>query len=189
VTPGVTVTPLTGGLPAKLVVSAKKATPFSFRVKSGGQEARASGFLVFAQWDVKWWSWPDEGPKKPPRDWENLVAAKPLVARTCEKLDFVWGTGSPDPAVPADHFATLATSEIDLPAGRYEIRTVSDDGVRVTVDGESVIDDWTWHGPTEDKKEIDLRAGKHAFRVEHFEIDGWAQLQLFLKPIKLKEFR
>jgi hypothetical protein len=86
--------------------------------------------------------------------------------------------------VPADHFATVSMAEIELPAGRYELRTISDDGVRVIVDGRRVIDNWTWHPPAENLAEIDLEAGKHALRIEHFEIDGVAQLQFWLAPAK-----
>jgi hypothetical protein len=71
-----------------------------------------------------------------------------------------------------------------LPAGRYELRTVSDDGVRVRVDGKVVQEDWTWHGPTEHKTTIDLAAGAHTFVVEHFELDGYAVLRFDLRPVK-----
>ena len=70
-----------------------------------------------------------------------------------------------------------------LPRGRYELRTVSDDGVRVFVGGKKVLENWTWHGPTENKATVELEAGEHSIVVEHFEIDGWAVLQLDLRPL------
>ncbi len=185
VTSGFAVEPPRGTLPAKLTVSAEKAGPFRFVVRSGGEERVARGFLLRAEWDVKHFAWEGQGAKKPPKDWEKLIASKPALAKKAERLDFNWGAGGPE-GLAADHFATLASARIDLPAGRYEVRTVSDDGVRVLVDGQKLIDDWTWHGPTEHKKEIDLAAGEHSFRVEHFEIDGWAVLQLGIRPVKLE---
>jgi hypothetical protein len=86
--------------------------------------------------------------------------------------------------VPADHFATLATAQIELPAGKYDVRTTSDDGVRLWIDGKPVIENWTWHGPTEDRAEVRLEKGSHTLRLEHFEIDGVAQLQLTLRPLR-----
>jgi hypothetical protein len=106
-----------------------------------------------------------------------------LEKRKLPKIDFAWGTAAPSEKVPADHFATVATADIELPVGKYQVRTVSDDGVRLSVDGRRTIDNWTWHPPTENKAQFELTEGKHAFRIEHFEIDGVAQLQFWLTPI------
>lgn len=61
----------------------------------------------------------------------------------------------------------------------WEFATLSDDGVRVTADGRTIIDNWTWHGPTRDTGTFDL-SEDHAVEivVEHFEIDGYAALEL-----------
>jgi hypothetical protein len=100
---------------------------------------------------------------------------------TADKLDYRW-PGKPSEKVPADHFATIATTEVDVEAGEYELRTISDDGIRVTVDGKVVIEDWTWHPPKTHTAKLTLSKGKHAFLVEHFEIDGFAQLSVRLRP-------
>jgi len=42
---------------------------------------------------------------------------------------------------------------------------------------------WDRHGPTEDVAEVTLEAGRHAFRLEHFEIDGWAWLSFRLEHV------
>jgi parallel beta-helix repeat protein len=183
---GVTVAPMTGKLPAQLKVAASGsgARPFSFTVTAGNQSARAAGFLLFASWDVKFFAWEHQGAQKPPQDWEAVLRSAPLDSMALDKIDFTWGGGRPSDKVPGDHFATLATSEMELPAGKYEVRTVSDDGIRLWIDQKPVIDNWTWHPPHEDKAEVTLEKGKHAIRLEHFEIDGVAQLQLFLRPIK-----
>jgi hypothetical protein len=54
----------------------------------------------------------------------------------------------------------------------------------VWVDGKQVINDWTWHPPKSNDYTIELQAGKHEFRIEHFEIDGMAQLQFRIEPAK-----
>ena len=50
------------------------------------------------------------------------------------------------------------------------------------VDGRPAIDNWTWHPPTEDKAEVELISRSHSLRIEHFEIDGVAQLQFSMAP-------
>ena len=73
-----------------------------------------------------------------------------------------------------------ATGSVDLPpapaAGVYTLRTISDDAVRVWVDGTLVIDSWTPH-----ESQIDaasLAAGRHALRVEYRQVDGWVELRV-----------
>ena len=48
-----------------------------------------------------------------------------------------------------------------------------------TVDGEQIIENWAWHGPTRDSGTFTLREAKTVeIVVEHFEIDGYAVLEL-----------
>jgi parallel beta-helix repeat protein len=187
VTGGVEVTPRKGAVPAVLKVSAAPGTgarEFELTVTAGKESVKARGFLLFASWDVKFFGWEDQGAQKPPKDWSAVIASPPLDAMTLDRIDFTWGGGKPSDKVPANHFATLATTEMELPAGRYEVRVMSDDGVRLSIDGKPVIDNWTWHPPHEDRAEVQLAGGKHAIRIEHFEIDGVAQLQFALRPVK-----
>ncbi|HEV3023823.1 MAG TPA: right-handed parallel beta-helix repeat-containing protein [Pirellulales bacterium] len=181
---GVEVKPLAGTLPAVLKVSApdRRAREFSFAIElpERNESLPVRGLLLFADWDVKFYGWKGVGPQKPPADWDEVLAGPVLKERKLSKIDFTWGGGAPSDKVPSDHFATVSTTELELPAGVYEVRTVSDDGVRVSIDGGRVIDNWTWHPPMENKAEIVLNAGRHAIRIEHFEIDGVAQLQFSL---------
>jgi len=65
--------------------------------------------------------------------------------------------------------------------GSYLLSTRSDDGVRVTLDGEVVLEDWTWHPSQERTSEIQLEAGSHRIELEYFQIDGTAVLELDLE--------
>jgi hypothetical protein len=63
------------------------------------------------------------------------------------------------------------------------LATLSDDGVRVSVDDKPVIENWTWHGPTRDLGTLELAADKTVeIVVEHFQIDGYAVLEFSLSP-------
>ena len=60
---------------------------------------------------------------------------------------------------------------------------IRDDGLRVTVAGRPVIENWTWHGPTRDEGTFtQLADGEVEVEEEHFEIDGYAVLQLEIEP-------
>jgi hypothetical protein len=61
----------------------------------------------------------------------------------------------------------------------YTFYTVSDDGVRLWVDGKLVIDNWTEHGETEDSGTISLQAGgSYSVKMEYFESGGDAVAKL-----------
>jgi parallel beta-helix repeat protein len=82
----------------------------------------------------------------------------------------------------ADRFGTIARAKLTFPPGTYTVRTVSDDGVRVLIDGAPVIEDWTWHAPRESVGTITFNELKEAeVTVEHFELDGFATLQLYFE--------
>ena len=145
-------------------------------------EERAKQSVNLARnWKITFHKWESAGAKMPPADWEAVKTSAPLQIERAETLDYRW-PGEPVKSVPPDFFATIATTVVTVDAGDYEIRTVSDDGIRVMVDDKIVLEDWTWHGPTSHSTKVALTQGKHRLRVEHFEIDGYAQLSLRLRP-------
>ena len=87
----------------------------------------------------------------------------------------------------ADRFGMIATTRLPLSAGVWEFTTLSDDGIRVIVDERAIIDNWTWHGPTRDTGTLNLPEDRTVeIRVEHFEIDGFATLELKIsRPLPL----
>ena len=131
-----------------------------------------SGTLLNTTWDVEFRDW-----IKDPRTDRSTFDGEPVRRETVRRLNYVWGH-------KGDRFATRATTRVPLPAGRYEVRTLSDDGVRVTIDGKNVQEDWTHHGPTERKSVVELAAGEHTIVVEHFEITGYAVLKFELRLLK-----
>ena len=88
--------------------------------------------------------------------------------------------GSPDPKIPADHFSTRWTGSIEPRFDEtYTLSTVSDDTVRVWIDGKPVIDSSTPHGPKVDKGTVTLKAGhRHSLRIDYTEGTGEAHMKL-----------
>jgi hypothetical protein len=63
--------------------------------------------------------------------------------------------------------------------GTYRLTTVSDDGVRLYVDGKRVIDNWTDHGAAEDHAAVELTAGQPVeLRLEYYQGAGGAAARL-----------
>ncbi|MFH1108292.1 MAG: right-handed parallel beta-helix repeat-containing protein [Planctomycetota bacterium] len=180
-----TVDPQTGSLPARITLQAARDGLAEIDVDFlvGGQRLSARGVLLRSNWRVSFYSWStDEDPRNGEEYWKKIIAGRPLESVTTTAVDFVWGSRGPAGKVPADHFAAVATTNLNLPKGRWRFVTVSDDGVRLFVDGKPVLANWTWHGPTRDEAAVDVEAGEHEVRIEYFEIDGYAQLQFTIEP-------
>jgi len=110
----------------------------------------------------------------------GLCAGAPAITRTDRVIDFAWGDGSPGQGVPADGFSVRWTGSVRLPRdGKYTFYTVSDDGIRLWVDDQLVIDNWTNHGETENQGQIELWGARpHLIRIEYFENTGAAAAKL-----------
>jgi len=184
VTGGVKVAPASARLPATITVSADGGAlrEFRFTVEAGKERVGAKGILLSADWNVSFFTWENQGPQKPPKGWESFIKGVPIEERKLDRIDFRWGGGKPSEKIAGSFFGLVATTSMDLPAGLYVFRTVSDDGVRLLVDGKMITDNWSWHGPTEDQSRIQLDSGKHEIRIEYFQIDGFSQLQFWLEP-------
>jgi hypothetical protein len=77
-------------------------------------------------------------------------------------------------------FAARWTGRIDPPAtGTYRLTTVSDDGVRLWLDGKLVIENWSDHAPTEDHATVELVAGRPAeLKLEYYQGSGGSAARL-----------
>jgi uncharacterized protein YraI len=81
-----------------------------------------------------------------------------------------WGSGSPNPAVPADNFSARFTSSQIFPAaGTYQFVITSDDGARVIIDGAVVYDQFVPRARTTDSFQVTLTGGVHSLVVEYFD--------------------
>lgn len=113
---------------------------------------------------------------------ENFV--NPVLNRTDATVNFDWGSGSPASAVRADSFSARWTGQVKATTtGKYVFSTVSDDGVRLWVNGVQVINNWTLHGPTTNNStSISLTAGqKLSIKMEFYEHTGGAVAKLLWK--------
>ena len=144
-----------------------------------------SRFVAPIDWTVRWFKYDDTSEPRQHYDaFKKLLNGPPLREEKTTELTYAWdGAIGKQAGMPAEMFATLATGSFEVPPGEYRIEVTSDDGVRVWLDDKLVVDNWTWHVPTTDVGHVSL-GGRHALRVEHFEIDGFATLVLRIVPAR-----
>ncbi|MGE5603417.1 MAG: PA14 domain-containing protein, partial [Nitrososphaerales archaeon] len=112
----------------------------------------------------------------------NLAGA-PALVRNDRMIDFNWGTGSPAAGLPADNFSVRWTRQYMFTPGIYRLFVQSDDGIRVFVDGQPVIDQWFDQSATVPYT-VDLTlGGTHTFLVLYYERAGGAFVRFWWQPV------
>ena len=135
-----------------------------------------SRFEPQIDWTARFFKWTDStsDPRKIPDAMKSLTRAAPILTAHFPRLDYDGYRAIPN--LPRENFALEATGSVDLAPGEYTLRTLSDDGVRVWVDGALVIDDWAPHETALDF--ATLAGGHHDLRVQYYQGDGWYELRL-----------
>jgi beta-glucosidase len=110
---------------------------------------------------------------------------EPKLRRVDKNIEFRWGGEKPAEGFEKDIFSVRWTGRLKpLLSGTYEITVASDDGMRLFIDGNLVIDHWSDHAVEARMAKIDLQGGKlYDLRVEFYENTGDAVALLgWLKP-------
>ncbi|MEM7553097.1 MAG: PA14 domain-containing protein [Cyanobacteria bacterium P01_A01_bin.84] len=113
--------------------------------------------------------------------YNNIDFTDLALTRKDARLNFNWRTGSPDPSIASETFSVRWSGQIQaLFSEDYTFYTNSDDGIRVKINGETVIDRFIDQPPTEVASvPISLVAGeKYDIVVEYYENRGQAVAQL-----------
>jgi len=112
--------------------------------------------------------------------YDNMDFTAFALTRTDATVNFDWGSGSPDPAIGADTFSVSWTGDVQpLYSETYTFYTTSDDGVRLWVNGQLIINNWTDHASTVDSNTITLTAGvKYDIEMNYYENTGGAIAKL-----------
>lgn len=110
----------------------------------------------------------------------------PVVSRLDSTVNFNWGNGSPAAGVNVDGFSVRWTGRV-LPAfsQTYTFTTTADDGARLWVNGQQIINRWR-NGSSTTSGTIALVANQEASIVlEYYESTSTAKMQLSWKSASL----
>ncbi|HSI35868.1 MAG TPA: PA14 domain-containing protein, partial [Tepidisphaeraceae bacterium] len=141
---------------------------------------------------------PPVTPPPPPGNGDGLFGAyygdMTFGVKKFQRIDptvnFNWGAGSPNAAIPTDNFSVRWTGQILAQKSEtYTFYTTSDDGARLTINGVRVIDKLIPQGPTEWSGSIALVAGqKYNIALEYFDRSGGASAVLrYSSPTTAKQ--
>ena len=106
---------------------------------------------------------------------DSVAPRTPITTLNTPRLDYMWYRPTV-PGVPQANFRIAATADVKLGSGKYVLRTISDDAIRVWVDDKLVIDNWKPH--ESEVNLADISPGTHKLRVEYYQLDGWTELRV-----------
>jgi hypothetical protein len=136
-------------------------------------------------------AWPATAGASPPADdpgwWAEYYANPglydgPSLTRYESSINYDWGTGAPAPGLPADYFSVRWTRTTYFSANTYSFCVTIDDGARVWVDGQLIIDQWKLQSATTYCASQYLSAGTHVVQMAYFENTGFAVAKLWWTP-------
>jgi subtilisin family serine protease len=91
-------------------------------------------------------------------------------------LNFDWGSDSPGSScgIGADYFSVRWTRAVNFGSGNYQFIVTADDGVRLWVDNQLILDKWILQSPTTYTVGPISLSGNHTLKMEYFENAGRA---------------
>lgn len=111
----------------------------------------------------------------------STLSGSPTMQRTDQVVDFNWGTGSPGGSLPTDGFSVRWTTTWSFShGGDFTFTTTTDDGVRLWVDGQLLINDWYDHPVATQSATVHIAPGTRTIQMEYYDAccDAIARLQV-----------
>ncbi len=103
-----------------------------------------------------------------------------LLTRVDPSIDFEWGSGSPHASMGVDNYSVAWSGWLEPEYSEsYSFTTTTDDGVRLWIGGELVVDQWIDQAPTEWSGTLPMNGGElYPVRMEYYEKGGGATARL-----------
>jgi beta-glucosidase len=113
------------------------------------------------------------------------LKGEPTLVRNDTQVNFDWGAMSPAAGINEDNFSVRWTGKLQAPeSGKFTIGVAGNGGMRLTVDGQTVIEELQNRRTRSINKEISLAAGRsYDVRLEYFEnANQYAAARLMWAP-------
>ncbi len=145
------------------------AVVLSLGVDFGSNKAHATSSQFYGEF----WN----NPLGPGGQSPSFPGGSPVYTQSSDDINFNWGMGSPNFMVQNEDFIARWTKTDYLAAGTYNFSLAGDDGVRLYIDDEMIIDAWVDQGAgTVHTAQKDIEAGQHTIKVEFYENGAVAEV-------------
>jgi hypothetical protein len=110
----------------------------------------------------------------------KYLLGKPLT-QVDSTINFDWAAGSPQASLPPNGFSVRWLGQVQPRYSEvYTFRTLTDDGVKLWINGQLLVNSWKQQSATHCQGTISLEANrKYDIKVEYYEHNGLATAKLF----------
>nr|MBI4156190.1 hypothetical protein [Candidatus Woesearchaeota archaeon] len=108
----------------------------------------------------------------------NMDFTSLALTRTDNQINFDWSTNSPDPNIGVDTFSVRWQGDFSFTGKVYTFTARTDDGMRIWIDNQLVLDKWIDQAPTTYTFTNTMTSGAHNIKVEYYENGGLAVAQV-----------
>jgi hypothetical protein len=112
------------------------------------------------------------------------LAGAPALVRNDASVHFDWGGGPPADGLPSDNYSARWTRYLDFEGATYRFSVFVDDGVRLWVDDELIINAWYDSGPHTVTGVYSMVGGRHRIKLEYYEHLSTAVVQLWWEKVE-----
>jgi hypothetical protein len=118
------------------------------------------------------------------------LQGNPTLVRDDPSIDFAWGNASPASGIPADNFSVrwMRWLYLDTP-GDWTFVTITDDGARLYIDDQLVIDAWQDQQTATHSITLNLTQAFHLVRLEYYDRTGNAEARLQILSANFPDWR
>jgi len=102
--------------------------------------------------------------------------------RVDPQINFIWNGTGPGGNIGSTQYAVRWQGNFAFATGNYQFTLATDDGSRLFVDGQVLIDGWGEHPAIPVNANIALSAGTHLIQVDYFQLDNSASASLAWIP-------
>ncbi len=120
----------------------------------------------YAGWQAKYW-------------FNRKLNSGWALVRSDGNIDFDWGKGSPALGIPSDSFSAQWQRTVEFDPGVYRLFARADDGIRASIDGVLIMDEWHDSKGNEQYSVDVTLSGSHALQVEYYERKGNAEIKFW----------
>jgi hypothetical protein len=164
----------------------------SMAVSGGNHDLRVDYYDNIEEANVRVWWEPDDGSATDPAHagawrgdyFDNRdLSGSPVFSRDDAAVYFHWDGAGPGGGISAQDFSVRWSRQMFIPGGDYLFEVRADDGVRLWIDWEAVIDEWhDSQAKTTYKQEKGIKNGVHAVVVEYYQGSGGAEIEVSWQP-------
>jgi len=107
------------------------------------------------------------------------LSGNPILVRTDKEINFNWEWGSPATNIKRNNFSIRWSGKLLPPkTGNYKFQLLSDDGSRLFINDQLIIDNWGDHGPEIKTAQFYLEKNKeYNIKIEYYEKSGGAMIK------------